>query len=309
MVGDDTYRATAEAGKADDDVFGKVRHDFEEVLVVDDRLDDVFDVIGHVRVFGNDGLQGFHLAVYVVGAGRQGSIFHVVRGEEAEQLFDLHERLFFGLAHEVGHTALAAVGVGAAQLFFTYLFVRNGFHDVGAGNEHVAFLLHHEDEVGEGGRVAGSAGTRAEYGRDLGYDTRSDGVLVEYRGISREAVHALLYAGASRVVEGNDGGAVFERELLHFHDFGGVAFAQRTAVCREVIGIDKDQAPVDFAVTGNHAVAGNLFLLHAEVVAAVRDKLVEFVEGALVEQHVDAFTGGHASRLVLFFYFFDASAL
>ena len=221
----------------------------------------------------------------------------------------MHECLFFGVVHEVGNTALAAVGVGSSQFFFTHLFVCNGLYHVGTGNEHVALLFHHEDEVGEGRRVAGSAGAGAENGRDLGYDTRCNGVLVENRGISREAVYPFLYAGTSRVVEGNDGSAVFERELLHLHDFCGVALAQRAAVGGEVVGIDKDQSSVDFTVTGNHTVAGYLLLFHAEVGAAVRYKLVEFVERTFVEQHIDAFAGGHASRLVLLLNLFDASAL
>ena len=164
LVGDDAHGAAAQAGKAHDDVLGKVGHHLEEVLVVDHRLDDVLDVVGHVRVFGHDRLQAFVLAVGVIGARTQGGLLHVVRRKEAEQLADAHERLLLGVAQEVGHAAAAAVGVGTAKLFLVHLFVGHCLHHVRTGDEHVALLLHHEDEVGQCGRVACAAGTGTEDG-------------------------------------------------------------------------------------------------------------------------------------------------
>ena len=49
-------------------------------------------------------------------------------------------------------------------------------------------------------------------------------------------------------------------------------------------------------------------LLHAEIDAAVGDELVEFLEGAFVEQQIDAFAGGEFAGLVLALAAFGAAA-
>src|SRR3546814_7125102 len=68
---------------------------------------------------------------------------------------------------------------------------------------------------------------------------------------------------------------------------------------REVLAEHEDQAAVDGAVAGHHAVAGDLLLLHAEVEAAVLDIHVPLLEGALVEQDLQALARGQLALGVL----------
>ena len=56
---------------------------------------------------------------------------------------------------------------------------------------------------------------------------------------------------------------------------------------------------MDQAVAGDEAVAVDDLLVHAEVVAVVADQLVGFLEGAFVEQQVDAFARGEFAFGVL----------
>ena len=90
------------------------------------------------------------------------------------------------------------MGHGAAQLLLGDLLVGHGLDDVGAGHEHVAGVLHHEDEVGDGGGVDGAAGAGAQDGRDLGHDAGGQGVAQEDVGVAAEGGHALLDARARR---------------------------------------------------------------------------------------------------------------
>ena len=53
---------------------------------------------------------------------------------------------------------------------------------------------------------------------------------------------------------------------------------------------------------------GIFSLLHVVVRAAVRDEFIEFHEGALVEQRLNAFAGGHSAGLMLFFDFSGSAA-
>src|SRR5260370_1102794 len=53
----------------------------------------------------------------------------------------------------MGHAAARVVRLRAAEVFLGHLLVRDGLDDLGAGDEHVARALGHDDEVGHGGRI------------------------------------------------------------------------------------------------------------------------------------------------------------
>ena len=74
---------------------------------------------------------------------------------------------------------------------------------------------------------------------------------------------------------------------------------ERAAEHGEVLGEDEDRAAVDGAPAGDDAVAGDLDLLHAEIGRAVLDEHVELLEGALVEQKLDALAGRQLAAAVL----------
>ena len=279
-----------------------MRHHFEEVLVVQHRFYNVLDVIRHVRVFGDDGLKRLYPAMDIVGAGSEGSILHIVGRQETQQLADAHQCLLLRIAHEVGNAALAAMRIGTAQFLLVHLLVGHGLYHVRTGDKHVALLLYHEDKVGKRRRVACPTGTRTQNSGYLRNDTRRNGVLIEDGGIACQAVHTFLDACAARIVEGNDGSTVLQGKLLHLYNLCGIRLAERTAMRREVVGIDKYKAAVYLSVTGHHAVSGNLFLLHAEVGATVVHELVQLIERAFVQQHVNTFAGSHAAGGVLFLY-------
>ena len=73
-----------------------------------------------------------------------------------------------------------------------------------------------------------------------------NGVLIEDGGIACQAVHTFLDACAARIVEGNDGSTVLQGKLLHLYNLCGIRLAERTAMRREVVGIDKTRRPSIF---------------------------------------------------------------
>ena len=60
----------------------------------------------------------------------------------------------------------------AAEVFLRHVLVRDRLDHVGTGHEHVARVLHHDDEVGDRGRVHGAAGARPHDRGDLRHDAR-----------------------------------------------------------------------------------------------------------------------------------------
>ncbi len=84
-----------------------------------------------------------------------------------------------------------------------------------------------------------------------------------------------------------------------FDDLLRVGFRQRAAEHGEILGEGEHGAAVDGAEAGDHAVAGDVGLLHAEIGRAVLDEHVELLERAAVHQKLDALARGELAALVL----------
>ena len=95
------------------------------------------------------------------------------------------------------------------------------------------------------------------------------------------------------------GRAVLERHVLDLGDLLRMRLAKRAAEHGEILGEDEDRAAVDRAPAGDHAVARNLGLLHAEIVAAMLDEHVELLERVVIEQQFDALARGELALGVL----------
>ncbi len=126
-----------------------------------------------------------------------------------------------------------------------------------------------------------------------------ENVAQEDVGVTGERHHAFLNARAAGVVEADDGSADAHGHVHHLDDLGGVGFGERAAEDGEVLSEDEDETAFDASVAGDEAVAEELLLVHAEVVAAVGDELVGLFEGAFVEEELDALAGGHLALLAL----------
>ena len=233
--------------------------DFEKVAVVDHGVNDILNVVGQVGFGRNNGVERFVGAVDGIGAGLARRVVQIVRRNEAEQL--AHHRQAFGIVvgQEVGHAGGFVVGVRAAELVLGDLFVGHGLDDVRAGDEHVGGLVHHEDEIGDGGRVDGAAGAGAHDGGDLRHDSAVQRVAQENVGIAGQRHHAFLDARAAGVVQADDGGAHLGGEVHDLDDLGGVGFGERAAENGEILREDEDQPALDAAVAGDEAVAVDIF--------------------------------------------------
>ena len=223
----------------------------------------------------------------------------VVGGQEVHQAAHLQQRLDVVLVGAVGDRRLGRVDLGAAEFFGRDGLVGHRLHDVGTGDEHVARVLHHEDEVGHGRRVDVAARARAHDDGDLRNDAGGQHVALEHFAVAAERVDAFLDARAAGIEQADDRRAVLQRHVLDLGHLAGVRFRQRAADHGEVLGEHVDDAAVDGAPAGHDAVARGLVLLHAEVGAAVLDEGVELLERVLVHQQLDALAGRQLALGVL----------
>jgi hypothetical protein len=160
-------RVAVQAAEAADDVLGVVLVHLEELAVVDDEAHDVAHVVRLGRVLRHDRVElGVH-PQRVVGRQHARRRLEVVLRQEAEQVARVLEALVLVVGREVRDAGLRVVAHRAAELLELDVLAGDGLDDVGAGDEHVRRLLHHEDEVGDRRRVDRAARARAHDQRDL----------------------------------------------------------------------------------------------------------------------------------------------
>ena len=200
---------------------------------------------------------------------------------------------------EVAHAADRVVRHRSAQRLLGDVLVGHRLDHVGTGDEHVAGVVHHEDEIGDGGRVHRAARARAHDRGDLRHHAARQRIAQEDIGVARQRHHAFLNARAAGIVEPDHRRAGLQRQVHDLADLLRIGLGERSAEHREVLREDVDQAAFDAAVAGDEAVAGDDLLVHAEIAAAMGDQLIEFLEGALVEQQFDALAGAELAFLVL----------
>jgi len=93
---------------------------------------------------------------------------------------------------------------GAAEFFRTDILMDDGLDHIGAGDEHMRGLIHHEDEIGDRWTVDRTAGTGTHDAGDLRDDAAGVDIAVEDLAVGGERVNPLLDAGPARVVETDD---------------------------------------------------------------------------------------------------------
>ena len=301
MIANDADGPAVEPRKTHHEIFGVVLVDFKEITIVHDGMNRVLDVVGLLGIERNERIQSCIAARGRVGSSAARRILEIIRGEKTYQLANHGQAIGIVARDKMRHAALFVVGHRAAKLLLGDFFVRDGFDDVGAGHEHVGSFLGHENEIGDRGRVHGTAGTRSHDGADLGDDAARKRVAQKNVRVTRERCHTLLDARAARIIQADDGRARPHGQVHDFADSLCVGFGERAAKNREVLCEDINQASVDAPKAGDEAIASRPLLLHAKIHAAVADQFVELLEGAFVQQQVDALSRGELAGLMLAF--------
>ena len=133
----------------------------------------------------------------------------VVRRQEVDQPAHLQQTLDVVVEGAVGDARLGGVHRGAAQFLGGDHLVGDGLHHIGAGDEHVARVAHHEDEIGHRRRIDVAAGARAHDDADLRDDAGREHVALEHLAVAAERGDALLDARAAGIEQADDRARAF----------------------------------------------------------------------------------------------------
>ena len=283
---------TGFARKAGDDVLGVRFLDLEEIALVGGLRDELLDVVGLVGIVGHQRVERHFDAVGVVERGDHRRLFDIRGRQEIYQPAHLQQGLDVIVVGAVGDRGPRRVHEGAAELLGRHGFVGDSLHHIGAGDEHVAGVAHHEDEVGHRRRIDVAARAGPHDHRNLRDDAGSQHVALKNLAIAAERGDAFLNAGAARVEQPHDRRAVLERHVLDLGDLLRMLLAQRPSEHRKILGEHIDRAAVDGAPAGDDSVARHVLLLHAKIRGAVFDEHVELLKRIVVEQQLYALAGG-----------------
>lgn len=168
LVGDDPDGLPVEAGQRAHDVASPAFVYLQDVGVVDYLFDDLQHVVGMATVggdeFGQAGIVPFGRVSAEAGWGRA----LVVRRKERDEPTDFRQAAFLVIVHETGKSRDGTVHIGPAEVVGCDVFSGDGLDHVRASEKHLPDVPHHEDDVGQGGRVSSASRTGPEYHTDLG---------------------------------------------------------------------------------------------------------------------------------------------
>ncbi len=263
LVRDDPGGTPAEAREAGDDRLRPLALHVEELAVVDDAADHLIHVIG-LAVGVRQHVEQLLLATVdrVRDGPDRGALFAVLRHEREVLLDPLDALLVVGDFH-VPHAGLAAVHARAAEFLLGDVLADGRPDQVRAGERHRAAALDHRHEVGEARDVGGSCGARPHQGGDERDDPAHDHLFAEQvTGAREQRAGGLLHARPGRVEQPDERHALGQRELAQARGLQLAGHAHRARHHGEVVGTDRDHAPVDLAVAGDDAVRGRVDVVH-----------------------------------------------
>ena len=299
LVGDKSHRAPGEPAEPGDYVLGESLFKLEEVAFVYDLEDQLLDVVGPVGTARHERVERPLFPRDVVIARPLREIRCIAGGKKVQQAAHLQQALEVIVVGAVGDARFGGVHRRAAKLLGSDDLIRHRLDHVRTGHEHVARVAHHEDEIGHGGRIDVAPGTRAHDHRDLRDDAGGEHVALEHFAITAERRDSFLNARAAGIEQPDDRRTRLHGEVLDLGDLLRVRFGQRAAEHGEILGEGEDRASVHGAPARDHAIAGNLALLHAELGRAVLDEHVELLEGAFIGEESEAFPRRELAALVL----------
>ena len=192
-----------------------------------------------------------------------------------------------------------AVYPGAAQLLHRDLLAEHGLDHFGPRDEHFRYVLDDEHEVGQGGRIDGSAGAGTQNHRNLRDHAARKRIAEENLAVARQRVDPFLNAGSARVVDSDQRNAHVQRIIHDLRDFTGVHEAERAAGHGKVLCEDSDGLTADHARADDDAVSRKRLVLHSEIAAVMLHEHIVFVERALVEQRDNTLARGHLAHGLL----------
>ena len=205
---------------------------------------------------------------------------------------------------EMGVAADRRVHFGAADFLHRRRAAGDGLDDFRSGQAHVGIVPRHDDEIHQRRGVGRATRAGAADDSDLGNNAGEQDVVVEHLAVAGKRIDTFLDTRTARVLESNHRHPDFRRILHGTDDLLCVHLAERPGQYREILAEGGNLLAANVTGAGDHTVGRQIAAFHAEILGAVTGIQAGFLEGILIEERHQAFTGGKRAfgmqRLQLF---------
>src|SRR5215467_7085291 len=288
LVGHDAHGAAADAREAGDDLLSEEPLDLEERACVDDAVDELVHVEPLALIVRHD---LFHRpSRRGLARGHRCGTLAIGRGHEAQIALGDLDGLLVGGGEDVAAARDGAVHARAPQFLQGDLLAHRHLDHARRAHVETRFAVHHDHAVGEGGKIGGAGGRRAEEDAHLRDDSGELHLVVEdAAGVEPpwEDLDLLGDAPACRVDQVEERHLEALRALLDAHDLRHRLLAPGASLHRVVVGHDAHHAAAHPAHSSDHAVGGSVRLLAAreeEVLLELRSGVEEEAEAIADEE-------------------------
>ena len=231
--------------------------------------------------------------------GQSGTPGRVVGRQEIDEPAHLQQALDVVVIGAVGDRRFRRVHLRAAELLRRHVLVGHRLHHIGAGDEHVARVAHHEDEVGHRRRIDVAARARPHDDGNLRDHAGGQHIALEHLAVAAERGDAFLDARAAGIEQADDRRARLHRHVLDLDDLLRVRLDSEPPNTVKSLAKTYTMRPLTVPQPVTTPSPGIFGLVHAEIGGAMLDEHVELLEGALVHQQLDALARGQLAALVL----------
>ncbi len=119
---------------------------------------------------------------------------------------------------------------------------------------------HHKGEIGHGRAVNRTAGTGSHDAGNLRHHAAGFDIPVKNLAIGRQRIHPFLNAGATGIVQADNGGAHTNRVIHDLADFLGMGLAQGSPDNREVLAEHEHFPAIDGTMSRDHPIAQKMLV-------------------------------------------------
>ena len=193
---------------------------------------------------------------------------------------------------EMGVAADRRVHFGAADFLHRRRAAGDGLDDFRSGQAHVGIVPRHDDEIHQRRGVGRATRAGAADDSDLGNNAGEQDVVVEHLAVAGKRIDTFLDTRTARILESNHRHPDLRRILHGTDDLLCVHLAERPGQHRKILAEGGNLLAANVTGADDYAVGRQITAFHAEMLGAVTGIQAGFLEGVLIEERQQAFTGG-----------------
>ena len=149
LVSNDSHRLSVQTDITGNNIRRKFRLKFEETVIVSHGLNHFLDIIRLVRIRRNQVRKFRSQASGRIARCYKRRFLHIISRQIRNQFADIVDTFNIIFCGKMSHAGFGHVHAYSTQIFLAHLLLCHTFHDIRAGNKHIAGIFYHENKVSQ----------------------------------------------------------------------------------------------------------------------------------------------------------------